>query len=177
MTRWLTSDLHFGHRLMLRLFREGHGSVQDMDEDIVERLNAAIQPGDEVYHLGDLSYHRSERTAALLRRLHGRWTLLRGNHDSWGRLPRDWRHSGWVDGPYLELEGAVLCHYPIECWNGRFRGVRHFHGHTHRPTPNPSIPGRLCVAWDSWGRPLAWDEAVALAGEPSREQFPAARLP
>lgn len=88
MTRFFTSDHHFGHTNILKyedaLRRNAHGgrfeSVEKMDEYLIGQWNATVAPGDTVYHLGDLSY-KTATIAAVLPFLNGTITLIVGNHD------------------------------------------------------------------------------------------------
>ena len=84
MSVYFTSDLHFGHELMLKKypnFRKG-ANVAEMDENLIAVWNALITSEDVVYDLGDVSFHKDfARTYDILRRLNGRHFLVRGNHD------------------------------------------------------------------------------------------------
>ncbi len=111
-----------------------------MDEALVEAWNAAVGPGDTVWHLGDFAVRpKAGRAEALLDCLAGTKHLVAGNND--GAAVR--ALPGWAsvqDYAELELEGRrlVLCHYPLRAWNGSGRGALNLHGHSHgRLTPWP----------------------------------------
>jgi calcineurin-like phosphoesterase family protein len=146
----------------LGLFRRPFASVAAMDQALVERWNATVEPGDTVWHLGDFAVRVSvDRAAALLAGLHGIKYLVAGNND-----PAEIRAlPGWasaVDYRELQLEGRrlVLCHYPLRAWNGQHRGAVNLHGHSHgRLAP---MPRQIDVGVDVWDfRPV--DLATALA--------------
>ena len=84
MSVYFTSDLHFGHELMLKKypnFRKG-ANAAEMDENLIAVWNALITSEDVVYDLGDVSFHKDfVRTYEILRRLNGRHFLVLGNHD------------------------------------------------------------------------------------------------
>lgn len=81
MTRWWTSDTHFGHVRINELADRPFSSVEEMDREIAERWNDVVRPGDEVWHLGDVALGRIADSLALVSRLHGRKRLVVGNHD------------------------------------------------------------------------------------------------
>jgi len=88
MSRFWTSDHHFGHTNILKyedtLRRNAHGgrfkSVDEMDTYLVDQWNATVGKDDEVFHLGDLSY-KYPSIEAILPFLNGKITLVAGNHD------------------------------------------------------------------------------------------------
>lgn len=124
-----TSDTHFGDHRTLNIHRRPFVSAAEMDAVLVERWNAAVAPGDEVWHLGDFA-RTSKIAAAVLPRLNGTKRLLVGNNDA---APYG---EGWASvDAYVEtrVEGValVLCHYPFRSWNGMGRGAVNLHGHSH----------------------------------------------
>ena len=138
MTPFFTADTHFGDHRPLNLGKRPFASVAAMDEALVERWNAAVGKGDEVWHLGDVA-RRPADVPALLARLNGVKHLIRGNNDPDATLAA----AGWAsvaDYRELEVDGRrlVLCHYPFRSWNGQGRGAINLHGHSHgrlKPTP------------------------------------------
>lgn len=131
MTVFFTADTHFGDHRTINIWRRPFGSVADMDALLVERWNAAVAPGDTVWHLGDVA-RRPAEVPALLVRLNGTKHLLRGNNDPDATLAA----AGWASvGDYAEIEldgrRLVLCHYPFRSWNGQHRGALNLHGHSH----------------------------------------------
>ena len=130
-----TADTHFGHGGALGLFRRPFPSVAAMDEALVEAWNAAVTPGDTVWHLGDFAVRpKPERLADLLARLNGTRHLIVGNND--GEAAR--ACAGWASTrDYAEITDEatgrrlVLCHYPLRSWNGMHRGAVNLHGHSH----------------------------------------------
>jgi calcineurin-like phosphoesterase family protein len=151
----------------LGLFRRPFPSVAAMDEALAERWNAAVAPGDTVWHLGDFAVRvPAARAAALLDRLHGTKHLVAGNTDA----PAIRALPGWASvRDYAELDLAnrrfVLCHYPLRAWNGQHRGAVDLHGHSHgRLKP---LPRQVDVGVDAWGfRPISLDEILAKAVRP-----------
>ena len=131
MTPFFTADTHFGDHRPLNLGKRPFASVAAMDEALVERWNATVGRGDEVWHLGDFA-RRAADVPALLARLNGVKHLIRGNNDPDATLAA----AGWAsvaDYRDLEVDGRrlVLCHYPFRSWNGQGRGAINLHGHSH----------------------------------------------
>jgi calcineurin-like phosphoesterase family protein len=146
----------------LGLFRRPFPSIAAMDEALAERWNAAVAPGDTVWHLGDFAVRvPAAGAAALLDRLHGTKHLVAGNNDR----PAIRALPGWAsvwDYAELDLAGRrlVLCHYPLRAWNDQHRGSLDLHGHSHgRLKP---LPRQVDVGVDAWEfRPIGLDEILA----------------
>jgi calcineurin-like phosphoesterase family protein len=140
MAVYFTSDQHFGHGGARALYRRPYSSVAEMDQDMIARWNAIIQPEDEVWHLGDFAIRQpAARVAALLHTLRGRKHLIAGNNDAAGVT----ECPGWISvQPYAEVTiddtHLVLCHYPFRTWRNMSKGWINLHGHSHgrlKPLP------------------------------------------
>ena len=62
---WFTADTHFNHRRLIEINRPQFGSVEEMNETMIERWNERVKKGDRVYHLGDFALGRPEDAAAI----------------------------------------------------------------------------------------------------------------
>ena len=180
---WFISDTHFSHEFVAKT--RGYDSADDHDNALVETWNKYVDPGDVVWHLGDVSITRSPaRWKPWVAKLNGTKHLITGNHDgtfSGSRTAyKDLRH-------YLELFETVqstarrrhngveylLSHFPYEgdtagrqverCDQYRLRdlGVPLVHGHTHRNrvvTRSSRGTQQIHVGFDAWHRPVHVDE-------------------
>lgn len=82
---WFSSDHHFGHERIIELCDRPFRDVAHMNEEIIERHNAVVEPEDLVYFLGDVALGKRVETLPLVARMNGRKVLVAGNHDScWG---------------------------------------------------------------------------------------------
>ena len=131
MATWFTADTHFGHAGARALYRRPFATVAAMDEAMVERWNAVVAPGDEVFHLGDFAV-RHASPGAVLDRLQGRKHLVTGNNDPAAVVGL----AGWASvQDYLEVSvdgvALVLCHYAFRTWCEMARGALNLHGHSH----------------------------------------------
>ncbi len=140
MTVHFTSDTHFGDWRPLRIDARPFKTPPEMDEALVAAWNAAVAPGDTVWHLGDFALGvGAERIAELLARLNGAKHLISGNNDG----PATLAQPAWVSVQAyaeIEVEGRrlVLCHYAFRTWNGIGKGALNLHGHSHgklKPQP------------------------------------------
>lgn len=140
MKVWFTSDLHFGHKAVIKYGRRPFADVDSMDEYIIHRWNSVVDEKDHVYLLGDVSFRKKTETIRILRRLHGTIFLIKGNHD---KLKGDvLKRFAWVkDYHMLKLAEygldhmIVLCHYPLRSWDRMHYGIWHAHGHSHGNIP------------------------------------------
>lgn len=154
MNIFFTGCTHFNHANIIKLANRPFATVGEMDWEMIERWNKVVDRNDRVYHLGDFGYVNRTLAEHLLAQLNGQKILIHGNHDD----SRVFHASGWFNTLlYHELEYAgrklVLCHYPIEDWNGRWKGSIHLHCHTHAPQlRNPSIPNPANSALDLGNR-------------------------
>ena len=173
MSVYFTSDLHFGHELMLKKypnFRKG-ANAAEMDENLIAAWNALITPEDVVYDLGDVSFHKDfARTYDILRRLNGRHFLVRGNHDeqivarknellSRRKADGNFMFEQIADYAFAQLfrVSAALSHYPMSEWGGCHKGSLMLYGHLHANIAQ--IAGRvLNVGFDLHGKILSEDE-------------------
>lgn len=131
MATFFTADTHWGDHRTINIHKRPFASAAAMDEALIERWNAAVAPGDVVWHLGDVA-RRPADVPVLLARLNGTKHLLRGNNDA----PDTVAATGWASvGDYAEIAidgiALVLGHYPFRSWNGQHRRSINLHGHSH----------------------------------------------
>lgn len=128
-----TSDLHFGHKNILRFDNRPFTSVEEMDEALIRNWNAKVSDEDTVYVLGDISWYNDETTAKIFNSLKGHKILIKGNHDRvHGQVRRCFDEI--ADYKEITLDGnkhIVLCHYPITFFNRHHYGSYMFYGHVH----------------------------------------------
>lgn len=164
MAVFFTSDTHFGHRHIIGPAKRPFATTDDMDAALVANWNAAVAPGDTVYHLGDVCHH-GVRSAECLAALNGTIHLIEGNHDR-ALLGHDASRFASVSQILdLEIYGQriVLFHYPMREWNGAWRGAWHFFGHVHARYDRQPIGYSLDVGVDSHDlRPWSFDEIAAI---------------
>jgi len=132
MNVWFTADTHFCHDKAVTFRDEqGYSDWREMNEDLVERWNSAVSPGDTVWHLGDFALCSGdpEKKAALdelIQRLNGTIKLVGGNHD------HKWIVQ-YMDEMYglREWKGCIMSHMPVNYGQAdRYRA--NIHGHTHK---------------------------------------------
>jgi calcineurin-like phosphoesterase family protein len=164
MTIFFTADTHFGHGKIISYCNRPYATADEMDADLIRRWNEVVKPDDTVYHLGDLAFRNRE---SAFHQLNGQKHLIIGNHD--GRkvivLP-------WASQPVTELfltikdaEGIdrelFLYHYPVEEWDGFYRGVIHLHGHVHGKQLHPCEKIRVDVGVDRFNfTPVTIDQIL-----------------
>jgi calcineurin-like phosphoesterase family protein len=127
---FFTSDLHFDHTNIIKICNRPFKDVDDMNNSIISNWNKTVGKDDTVYILGDITMGKSKnKIDGFLNKLNGTKIIIKGNHDK----------ENVADYSYLEKSFVVnninynfiMFHYPIECWNGRFKNSIHLHGHTH----------------------------------------------
>ncbi|AIQ93723.1 metallophosphoesterase [Methylobacterium sp. XJLW] len=140
MTIFFTGDTHFGDPRALRFDHRPYPDLEAHDAGLVAAWNAAVSPGDTVWHLGDFALGPSgDRIREILAGLNGEKHLIVGNNDG----PDTLGAPGWTSVRHyaeIEVEGrmVVLCHYAFRTWNGMSRGALNLHGHSHgklKPMP------------------------------------------
>ena len=130
---WFTADTHFGHTNIMRYCHRPFDNVGDMDDEIIERWNKVVKPGDAVYHLGDFAFTRSAKEAGLIARtLNGQIHLILGNHDR--SAVRKAAGFAWMgDYKYIHVGDItiVMFHFPLRTWHKSHFGSWHLYGHHH----------------------------------------------
>lgn len=148
---WITSDTHFGHANICRgttNWRLEDGSIPEdqtrdfdtlhqMNDTIVNNINAVVGQGDVLIHLGDWSFGGFDniqklRDRIICKEIH----LLFGNHDHHIERNRGNCQSLFTSVQHflqIEYMGQTIesMHYPISSWNGLRKGRIHLHGHCH----------------------------------------------
>lgn len=112
MARWLTSDLHFLHRNIIRFCdrpfaefsdfdsavqQDMNGPLEKMTVAIVNNINALCGPEDELWNLGDLAMGDIDKSLKIPRRFHaGRMVFVAGNHDRCHPY-NGAKHEKWIE--------------------------------------------------------------------------------
>lgn len=159
MTKWITSDLHFGHdriRQFCPVTRAGFTDVADMREKMIKEWNSNVAPEDETFILGDFAFLPAKDAVDILRRLNGTKILIKGNHDR--KLLKDPGFRGCFEEVHSDWIGSIngtyvhMYHFPVMEWDQMHRGAVHFYGHVHgKPTGLEKYRARD-VAFDATGR-------------------------
>lgn len=135
---YFTSDVHFGHANIIKYSNRPFASVDDMNEQLVDRWNKTVKKHDIVWSLGDFAFLPFERTKEILGRLNGQIHMVLGNHCqkiqqnrkelvNLGLVKevRDYKELSW------DKQRMCLFHYPQRAWNGSHYGSWQLFGHVH----------------------------------------------
>jgi calcineurin-like phosphoesterase family protein len=159
-------------RQALKEFKISQESVDRMDQIIINRINASVQPNDTLYMLGDLGFAREIRTVRqYIDRINCKHIhFIRGNHDY--LTDREYRTVFEFVGHYKEVKynkiKFILSHWPMVVWNNSFRGSIMCHGHSHsnlngwKDEHMPGLP-LIDVGFDEWAGPVSFDDVIAEA--------------
>lgn len=128
---WFTSDLHLGHQNVIKYCNRPYDSVDEMNEDIIRRINSLVGNDDDLYIVGDVCMGKIHETLELIKQINGLKILIVGNHDRpWGEFDDDLR--------LIESEP-----HP---WYDRYReaGFVNISGHLSFPLTSRSILTEVC---------------------------------
>lgn len=186
---WLTADLHLGHARIIDLCQRPFPDVDTMNQALIARWNAVVQPDDTVWVLGDFALGPIDQSLALGRQMAGTKHLILGNHDrpftrhgkpdedAWIRRYQDEAGFGyiWRGGHTLDIGGrlVLLCHFPYSGdSNDRDRyaddrpadaGLWLLHGHVHEKWRIRRPERMINVGVDTWDfAPVRLTDVLAL---------------
>lgn len=155
---WFVSDLHFGHVSILYFHPERRNAagitLEELQEDkelaitrhdewLINKWNETVRKQDTVYFLGDFCLKNREYTENILRQLHGKKFLIRGNHDkslngleNYFEWVGDIKEAKFTNNQFKFIDPeetfcVEMCHYPMLTWNRRPHGTCMVHGHCH----------------------------------------------
>lgn len=130
---FVISDTHFGHKKVIEFEKEFRNfkSIEDHDNEIVDRWNSVVNKKDTVWHLGDVLF--GKESFAILGRLNGVKKLVMGNHDRYpSKLYLD--HFNVICGA-AEIKNCILTHIPVHEEQFK-RYLYNMHGHLHSKNIN-----------------------------------------
>ena len=133
---YFIADTHFGNENTMKKCRRPYKKVKDMDEAMMSSWNNIVKDDDDVYILGDVSWHNVTKTIKIITQLNGNKHLIVGNHDNKFLKNKEFRECFVEICDYKEVylnkdESIVLCHYPIPCFKNHYYGWYHLYGHVH----------------------------------------------
>ena len=163
---YITSDSHYNHQNLCKgttswdtSTAKGLAAVRDyetleeMNDALVNNINAVVSKDDILYHLGDWSFGGIDKVEIFREKINcNRVHLLFGNHDQNIKDRRnglhrlfestsDYKELNWGSGK--SSTNIILFHYPIAEWNRIARGAYMLHGHRHSKGPAIFGEGRI----------------------------------
>lgn len=154
---YFTSDLHLGHKNIIKYCDRPFSSVEEMDAALINNWNSVVKPTDTVVVVGDFAFATPEGWKDYLSRLNGDVILIVGNHD--------YRHLDKVSHLFKEVHTlwevppskfgvksgprVVCCHYAMRIWPNSHRGAYHLYGHSHGTIEHTSYGKSMDVGVDA----------------------------
>ena len=149
---YFISDLHFGHRNLLKYERTEFADVNEHDDHIVHSINTVVSDADTLYILGDVF------NLDKIHLIRGRKILMLGNHDH-KKLDEYYNYFSCVfEYPIYYNKKILLSHHPHPVSGG----VLNVHGHLH--SKKLDSPNHFCVSAKNIDyKPVSIDELNNMA--------------
>ena len=160
---YFTADLHISHANIIRFCNRPFNDVHSMNKHITESWNKIVQPDDEIYVLGDVTFKLTKRGVRhVFSLLNGKKYVIKGNHDrsdylnnlqnakmiEWWKYTHDisYEHNGKT----YDFSLSHYPHYPLKndniiCLHGHVHGIYEHNGEYFHS------PGVLDVGVDNVG--------------------------
>jgi calcineurin-like phosphoesterase family protein len=161
------SDPHFGHKMLIEKGHRPFDTVEEMNENLIERYNSYITKDMTVAWLGDCFFTTMPEAIDIMKALNGRKFLIWGGHDGTFSSMLRMGFCGVTYSMDVQIAGTVctLCHFPHsgtpkhdsaevderfpEMRPKKKKGQVLIHGHTHLTAKVSGSSINVCVdAWD-----------------------------
>lgn len=154
MAQWFTSDLHLGHRFVLRT-RPQFSSMEEMNETLIKMFDV-VKKGDDVYILGDLSWE-SDLVQQLFdflimkKRVANVFVIIGNHDDNWMKAVKQHPRIHYCQTMFLRPQskngyhGIFLSHYPQIIFDKSHYGAFQLHGHGHADTSDRPLLDALVM--------------------------------
>jgi len=162
MAKFYTADLHLDHFRIIGLCHRPFSTLEEMQNTLINNWNSVVSVNDDVYVLGDFCFSPAIFNE-YIQKLNGVKHFLTGNHDARAikavitKKKNDTKkiyQNCIFHGNMLEVKDSgyklVLCHYPIQEWNGFYKGTKMLHGHTHGSIGRSFKDNAFDVGVDLW---------------------------
>ena len=131
---YFISDMHFGHKNVIRFCDRPFRTVSDMNKSMIDLWNSEVTDADKVFVLGDVFLCSPDEAKEYIQSLNGYKILVKGNHDHSEKVMR----SVGFDEFHRSLEYkmpdgrlAILEHRPLpDCLITEKYDLM-MHGHVH----------------------------------------------
>lgn len=149
---YITSDLHFHHRNVIKYCNRPFDSIEEMNKAMIDQWNSKVNDDDDIIFVGDLFFCNMTKAKEILDQLKGNIHVVWGNHDDVLRISKKQIKMGYrpvkkefepyftSHQDYLELNYKdhmfVISHFPMLSWHQQHRGSIMLHGHCHGSLPN-----------------------------------------
>ena len=168
MNNYFTSDLHFCHKNIIKYSNRPFRDVYHMNTELIANWNNIVQPDDNVYIVGDVSFGAPDETNTILNQLQGALYLVKGNHDKAIEKQHS-KYFRWIkDIASIMIDDAdvkggkqsiVLCHYAMRVWERSHYGAWHLYGHSHGSLPDDPHSLSFDVGVDSHNySPISYEQ-------------------
>lgn len=159
-TIWFTSDLHFGHRNILKFCDRPWENTTQMEKGLIENWNNTVGNNDIVFVLGDTFwFNDSQHIRKTLSQLKGKDIyIIPGNHDefeSYHRVDNSRIHLCadvvvcWFTQEGKPKQEVWMSHYPMMTWPHRENGTWQLFGHIHSSiTKTEGVDQDLPLHWN-----------------------------
>jgi calcineurin-like phosphoesterase family protein len=125
---FFTADEHYGHTNIINYCNRPFKSVEEMDNEIINRHNQVVSGRDVVVHAGDFILSKKNSASFYIEKLNGSHIFLKGSHDHWLNGSNKY-HEIWekkIDGIFV-----VVCHYAMRVWAKSHYNSWMLYGHSH----------------------------------------------
>jgi len=128
---WFSADWHLGHGgILLHQSARQFENIEEMDAQLLDGINAVVQPKDTLYFLGDFCW-KASKAGHYRQRLNVKEMLVcRGNHDAASLVKYVSRMELMLFAKFGD-DKFHLSHYPLLSWGAMHYGGYHLYGHCH----------------------------------------------
>lgn len=141
---WFTSDLHLGHKNIIKYSNRPFNSVEEMDESLINNLNKLVKSDDTLWFLGDFCFSNDNQLLNYRKRINcNTINIVLGNHDKvkYASFKDNFNivcnfYELKIKEYNLDTDLVVLCHYALKVWNRSHHGTWHLYGHSHGSLPD-----------------------------------------
>ena len=152
---FITSDTLFGRPQILQIAnRLQFNNIEEMDKQLVKNWNKKIKKNDIVFHLGNFAWD-PQTARKILKKLNGQiYFMIGSNDEALLDVQHEFDNLSIIEDQLVEIPqyDSILCHYPLEVWNGKDSGTIHFHGHTVFSHKTDLVKmNRINACTDFWG--------------------------
>lgn len=157
---WFSSDFHLGHKNVIRFDNRPFTTIEEMDDAIINNINALVKEDDHFFYLGDFTFYNDpKKINSLLDRIVCKNIYyIKGNHDKAlykYDITKRFKWTRELTEIYVEesdgkRQGIVLCHYAMRVWDKSHHGTWHLYGHSHGSLPDDPNSLSFDIGCNCW---------------------------